>query len=158
MKTEVHGLNLYGEKIQIPVSDLIFRPSSYGLIINNGKIALMKTSSTGRYQFPGGGVDLGESMEEALRREVKEETGLVIDTAKLIDCNDLFFEYTPEKYCFHSIQFFYLCSVESTELVADDKVNDNEAVMPRWIPIDSLKKEDFQDHGCDVIERLLAII
>lgn len=155
LKKEVRGYNLYGEKIFIPADQVPFRPSGYGLIVNDGKIALVNSRSTGRYFFPGGGIKQGETMEEGMRREVKEETGLEIVTAELVDANDIFFEYTPTKRTFHSIQFFYLCTVNSTELVDDDKVDDGEAETPRWIEISSLKNEDFQEHGSNVIDRIL---
>ena len=158
MKTNVPGINLQGENISIPIVDLEFRPSGYGLVINDDKIALLTSLNTGKYLFPGGGIDLGESMEEGMRREVLEEAGLIVKEAKLIDCNDVFFEYTPDKYSFHSIQFFYICTVESTELAADDKVDDGEAIKPRWIDIASLTPDNFQNHGTDIIERLLAKI
>lgn len=151
----VKGKNLYGEDISISVEGLYFRPSSYALIVDGSKIALIKSKNGGRYFFPGGGVDLGETMEEALRREVKEETGLEVNQVKLIDCHDVFFEYTPTKETFHSIQFFYFCNVKSTDLAENTNVDDDEAEMPSWVEISSLKKDDFQDPGGDIIERLL---
>lgn len=48
-----------------------------GVIFKDGKFA-MERSRVGEFKFPGGGVDKGESWEEALVREVQEETGLVV--------------------------------------------------------------------------------
>lgn len=47
------------------------------LIQRNGLFA-MQQSSRGEYKIPGGGMDAGESVAQALAREVQEETGLVI--------------------------------------------------------------------------------
>ena len=54
------------------------RPSVRGIIMKNGKIALVHTGKFDYYRFPGGGIETGETKEEALIREVKEESGLVV--------------------------------------------------------------------------------
>jgi len=45
---------------------------------NEGKIALLFVAKKGYYKLPGGGVEKGESLEEALRRECREEIGCEI--------------------------------------------------------------------------------
>ena len=54
------------------------RAAVRAVIINGEKILLVK-SNKGDYKFPGGGVNKGESHNEALMREVTEETGYKID-------------------------------------------------------------------------------
>ena len=51
------------------------RPGSYGIITEGEKIALVRIIGWGKYFLPGGGIDEGETPEEALRRESQEETG-----------------------------------------------------------------------------------
>ena len=156
MKEFVKGLNIHEQEIEIKVDDLYFRPSSYGLIIDDGKIALLRSTVNNKYIFPGGGVDLGETMEEAMKREVVEETGLVVETADFIDAADAFFEYTPDNLKFHAIQFFYLCTVSNNSLITTDQIVDDNAVkQPQWVDISGLKIEDFSKHEGDLIERLL---
>lgn len=56
-------------------------------IFRDGKILLVRRArepSKGVYTFPGGRVEFGESLTEALAREVREETGLAIDIVGLI--------------------------------------------------------------------------
>lgn len=48
------------------------------VIISGNKAALVKSTTKGFYQFPGGGVDEGETHEQALIRETREEAGLEI--------------------------------------------------------------------------------
>ena len=57
----------------------------------------------GEWWFPGGRIRKGESLEEALRREVKEETGLEVSSYKLINVYSRVF---PER---HDIAIAYLC-------------------------------------------------
>lgn len=47
-----------------------------------GQIAVMYFTSTGSYKLPGGGIDEGEEILNALAREIQEETGYTIDSPK----------------------------------------------------------------------------
>ena len=73
--------NLDGEEIEVDVDQLSFRPSAYGLLIEDGRILL--SPHWGGHVFPGGAVDLGERLEDALKREFPEETGLEIEPVAL---------------------------------------------------------------------------
>lgn len=62
-----------------------FPPSFYrvtikGLVVKNGKILLLKESPeiSGKWELPGGGLDFGEDIHQALRREIEEETGIMV--------------------------------------------------------------------------------
>jgi 8-oxo-dGTP diphosphatase len=57
-----------------------------GIIIKDEKILLMRRVKNDReyYVFPGGGVEEGESLEEALRREMHEELGIRIRNPRLL--------------------------------------------------------------------------
>ena len=54
------------------------RPSVRGIIIREGKIAMVHSSKYDYYTFPGGGIDQGESKEDTLIREMREEVGLEV--------------------------------------------------------------------------------
>lgn len=54
------------------------RPTVRGIIEKDGKLAMVYKREYDYYAFPGGGIDEGETYEEALIREVKEETGLYV--------------------------------------------------------------------------------
>lgn len=61
---------------------LVERYGVRAIIRQNGKIA-MQRSSLGEYKIPGGGVEESESFEQALLREVREETGLQVKVETL---------------------------------------------------------------------------
>lgn len=54
------------------------RPSARAIIIKAGKIAMVHSKKYNYYKFPGGGIEAAESIEDALIREVLEETGLCV--------------------------------------------------------------------------------
>jgi len=58
-----------------------------GVIIKNGKVLLIKRRNEpfkGRWALPGGFVEYGETVEDAVLREVKEETGMDAEIKKLV--------------------------------------------------------------------------
>jgi ADP-ribose pyrophosphatase YjhB (NUDIX family) len=61
-----------------------------GLLVKDGQILLVRHEKNGKsyWLLPGGGVDFGETAEEALIREFKEEVGLDIQVGKLVFVHD----------------------------------------------------------------------
>lgn len=62
----------------------IDRPGSYGIITRGEELVMVRIAGWGEYFLPGGGIDDGENPEEALIREVKEETGFFVETLEKI--------------------------------------------------------------------------
>ena len=65
----------------------VIRTGVYGAAIEDGKILLITQQYgpyKGKYDFPGGGIEFGESIEEALRREFMEEVGFGFTSMKLL--------------------------------------------------------------------------
>lgn len=67
----------YISKADKPI-DRVRRAARAVLVNDVGQIAVMHFTKTGSYKLPGGGIDKGESIESALQREVREETGYEI--------------------------------------------------------------------------------
>ena len=65
---------------------------SYGIIVKNDQILLIKKVSgpyDGKLDLPGGTIEFKETPEEALKRELKEETGIEIIKYNLFDANSV---------------------------------------------------------------------
>lgn len=142
---------LYGETKRIPAQKLHFRPSAYAIIVHGGAILLMKMRSRSTYCLPGGGIELGETIEQALQREVREEAGIAIEVLQFHHFKEDFFYYDPLDIAFHSYRFFYLCKPLTFDLLPDDLVEDDEAESPRWVAIDGLAAQDFYVDGEEVL-------
>jgi 8-oxo-dGTP pyrophosphatase MutT (NUDIX family) len=145
---------LFGETIRLPAERLIFRPSAYAITLHEEHVLLLNMRSTGKLFLPGGGSEVGERLEEALHREVREETGLEIEIERFVAFKEDFFYYDPSDFAFHGLMFFYLCKPLTFKLATADQIQDDEVDAPRWVPIDQLRPADIQSHG-EIIFRAL---
>ena len=138
---------LYGETIYLPPEKLQFRISVYALLKHEGRALLIRNRNGGKYYLPGGGVEVGEHIQDALHREMREETGVEIAVEALAHIREDFFYYDPLDEAYHEYLFYYRCTPLTLDLLADDEVEDEEASQPRWIDTASLRADDFQNHG-----------
>ncbi len=142
---------IYGDKVSVPKDKLVFRPSVYGIIKHDENVLLIKNRHGNKYFLPGGGVEIGEKIEQTLKREVKEETGIEIDMGNFLHFQEDFFYYNPLDEAFHALLFFYRCTPITFDLIPDDEVDDLEASQPRWIPVQNLVADDFQNYGTTIL-------
>jgi len=82
---------------------------------------------------------------------VREEAGIEIDVGDLAFFKEEFFYYEPLNEAFHSFRFFYFCGPITLDLHGDDQVVDDEVEKPRWIDIEGLSPEDFQNNGRKIL-------
>lgn len=89
------------------------RPSVRGIIVRDGKVAMVHSRKYDYYKFPGGGIEPGEEQEATLIREVKEESGLVVmpDTIREFGWVHRIQKGSVDD-IFVQDNFYYLCEVE----------------------------------------------
>ncbi len=116
------------------VGALIFDPE--------GKLFLMKSHKWhGKYLVPGGHIELGETIEDALRREVKEETNLdIFDIEFLIFQEFIYDEAFWKK--MHFIFFDYICKTNSP----NDVILNNEASEYTWVAPEEALEMDIDEY------------
>ena len=107
------------------------------LIVNDkGEILLVRSYKWGRkYVVPGGHVELGERLETAIKREVKEEVGLEVEPVKLLSVQEAIYpvDYIKRE---HYIFLDYLCRTHESKV----KLDGNEIQEYIWMaPKDALQ-------------------
>jgi 8-oxo-dGTP diphosphatase len=125
--------DINGNTDEVQVSELSFRPAVYGVIVDEGKVLLSKQWDG--YDFPGGGVKIGERVLDALVREVKEETGLDVEAGVVLHCQDSFFTLPYSDKHVHSIHVFYQCRIIGGEISTEflDEHEKEYASAPEWV-------------------------
>ena len=146
----IECITLDGHKKMIQRDSLVLRPAVYAIMVRDGRVLLMKMRHTGKYHPPGGGISVGERMEDALKREIREETGIEVEVERFARFEELFFYYDPSGTAYHGLHFYYLCHPKTLTLLDDTQVKDDAAGKPRWVNIEGLQAQDFQANG-DII-------
>lgn len=146
MKEKVTGLDSNKNYRELNVSDLSFRPSVYGILIEDKKILLSKQWDG--YDFPGGGMNIDETIEETLVREFWEETGIKVKMDRLVACENVFYHSIMRNESWNWLGIYYLCHKNGGDLSIQN-VDDEERKylsMPEWIELTSVEKLKFYNN------------
>lgn len=109
-----------------------------GVIIRNGKVLLQR--DRGEYALIGGHVQLGETGEEAVVREWKEELGVNIRCRRMLWTEECFWEWQGRMT--HTLSFYYLADFCDGSDFPDDgqfrPQRDNPRIEIGWVPVEQL--------------------
>lgn len=113
------------------------------VVVNDGKVLILFNPKTNAYTVPGGGVDEGETVEQAVKREALEESGYEVEPVKKIWSNfyEVPMEFEGKKFISHRVEYFYLCTLKNQN---HENVNGIEGeyeckIMQEWSDFEKLK-------------------
>ncbi len=118
------------------------------IVIKDDALLVMHRNKFGHeyYTLVGGGVELGEDLEQALFRELQEETGVLVENPRLV--------YVEEADDMYGTQYVYACDYSAGEvaLSADSEESRINALgqnlyTPMWLPLSQLEAVPFVSPG-----------
>jgi ADP-ribose pyrophosphatase YjhB (NUDIX family) len=111
------------------------------VLVRNGEVLLAKRAAEpgkGKWSIPGGLVELGEEVRDAVVREVMEECNLKVETNQLIDVTDNIVKDEKGKPKYHFVVLdFFVRFKHGTIRAADD------AVKLEWVPLEKVEEYDL---------------
>jgi ADP-ribose pyrophosphatase YjhB (NUDIX family) len=118
-------------------------------VVHEGRVLLIRRGKQplyGRWVVPGGTVELGEPLEQALVREIREETGLEVEPLELITVFDSI-ERDGERVLYHYVIVDYLCRWRSGEARAA-----SDALDVAWASPGQLDQYDLPLKALEVVQ------
>jgi 8-oxo-dGTP diphosphatase len=148
--------DIFDNKYERNVEDLIQRNGVYAVIIEDNKILL--TKQWDGYSLAGGGVEKGETLEQALVREVKEETGLGIEAGKLFHQTCTFFQRDKDSAPYQAFMFYFSPTSVSGD-ITNDSITESEKSYTHgtaeWVDLKDIQNIVFR-HSVSLDEILNA--
>ena len=115
------------------------------IIINNGEVFVTQRGYgdfKGGWEFPGGKIDAGETPEEALIREIKEELDTEVKVIELLDTVE--YDYPN----FHLSMDCFICNIKSGDLV----LKEHEAAQ--WLTKETLNSVNWLPADLGLIDKI----
>ena len=147
--------------ILFKTEDFVFSYRVAGICLHRGKVLLQTTTGDDRsFAFPGGHVALGQTNEETLIREFREEIGAEIKVGDLKWVAEIFFPW-GKKPC-HQICLYYMVEILDDVTPRDGVFRGIETMEGRnfelefhWVPVEKLKEmEVYPVQAAGLLERL----
>lgn len=134
--------------------DTHIRVSTKALILRDNAILLVEYDDESglHYNMPGGGVEPDETLEEALKREVIEETCAEVEIGRPL----IITEYEPKRNAFwggtrHSLTVIFECKLTGETEPRMPQIPDPNQTAVKWIPLADLDKVELLPHVTDHI-------
>ena len=135
----------YPESPLVGVGAVIVEQSRV-LLIRRGQPPLL-----GEWSLPGGVLECGETLREAVVREAREETGLVVETGEMLGVYERVIRGGEGRVRYHYVMIDFLCRPVGGDLNAGSDVAD-----VRWFTRDELPALNLADDTNDVVLKGLA--
>jgi len=121
------------------------------IIVQDGKILIVRRSSEpgkGKWSVPGGLVELGETVEQAVVREVREECGLDVEVDRLIDVVDSMTFDRNGRLKYHFIILDFFVKIKGGKLRPGD-----DAKEAMWVSLEEVENYDLTKTFRDFLKR-----
>jgi len=125
------------------------------VIVDEGRVVLIKRKYEplkGHWSLPGGMVEIGETLESALSREMLEETGLRVDVGPVIEVFDRIMYDEQKRVRYHFVLIDYLCWPAGGTLTPGSDVD-----AAIWVDPVALAQYDLTEKATSVIQRGLTL-
>jgi 8-oxo-dGTP diphosphatase len=125
-----------------------------GVVIHRGRVLLVLRAHEplkGRWTIPGGMVEVAEELRDAVKRELKEETGLAVEPVDLIEVFDRI-QRDGRRVRYHFVIVDYLCRLKSGKRRPASDVLD-----ARWAKREDLGRYDLTQKAREVITEAFRI-
>jgi ADP-ribose pyrophosphatase YjhB (NUDIX family) len=120
------------------------RVSVNAFIVQGSKLLLQRRSDNGRWNLPGGGVELGESLEDTVKREVREETGLEVEVVRYVGVYSRPEETTLQYPDGRVVQ--YIAHVIECRVTGGTLQHDHESLELAWVDPHALPEPFSEQH------------
>ena len=121
------------------------------VILDGERVLLVRRAHAplkGEWSLPGGAVELGETLEAAVAREVLEETGLEVDVGPVVEVLDRIHRAPDGRVEYHFVIVDYLCSVRAGRVA-----HGSDASAVEWAAVADLSPYKLTDKAAAVISR-----
>jgi 8-oxo-dGTP diphosphatase len=106
----------------------------------------------GEWSLPGGGVELGETLEAAVVREVLEETGLAVEVGPVVEVFDRVDHASDGRVEYHFVIIDYLCRAADDRLVSGSDADD-----VQWVRPEELAAYRLTEKATTVIHKAISL-
>lgn len=131
------------DSIRMKNDDYYFKFRSAGIIIKDGKVLIVEMDNNGYYCLPGGYVEIGETTEDAIKREFFEEFRKEVKINKYLGMVENYF-VTRSLRRMHEVSCYYLLEFVDNNYVPEDVSlieNDNDHIVRldfKWVTISEI--------------------
>jgi 8-oxo-dGTP diphosphatase len=124
------------------------------IIMDGGRVLLVRRATEplrGEWSVPGGMLELGEKLRDGVRREVLEETGLVVEPGEVLDVFDSIFTDGQGRTQYHYVLIDFLCRPISGDAKAGTDVSE-----VRWVRENDLPALELKETIVQVVRKGIA--